>query len=150
MKSTIPYIAVLLFSVTLFFSGCATPSGGTVSVEWEKQQTHKQSTKPKLSKKTGPPAHAPAHGYRAKHSYRYYRNEHTYYDTDRHLYFYLEFDGWRIAASLPNHIRLSNDYISVELDTDKPYEYYEEHAEKYPPGQMKKGEKKKGKKWANK
>ena len=150
MKSTIPYIAVLLFSVTLFFSGCATPSGGTVSVDWEKQQTHKQPTKPKLSKKTGPPAHAPAHGYRAKHSYRYYRNEHTYYDTDRHLYFYLEFDGWRIAASLPNHIRLSNDYISVELDTDKPYEYYEEHSGKYPPGQMKKGEKKKGKKWANK
>ena len=84
------------------------------------------------------------------HSYRYYRNEHTYYDTDRHLYFYLEGDGWRIAASLPSHIKLSNDYISVELDTDKPYEYYEEHSGKYPPGQMKKGEKKKGKKWANK
>lgn len=150
MKWAISHAVVLVFTATLFLSGCATHSGGTVSVDWETQQTQKQPTKPELSKKNGPPAHAPAHGYRAKHSYRYYRNEHTYYDPDRHLYFYLEGDGWRIAASLPSHIKLSNDYISVELDTDKPYEYYEEHSGKYPPGQMKKWEKKKGKKWANK
>jgi hypothetical protein len=73
MKYTISFIAVFLLSVTLFLSGCATPNRGSVSVDWEKQQTHKQPTKPELSKKTGPPAHAPAHGYRAKHSYRYYR-----------------------------------------------------------------------------
>jgi hypothetical protein len=47
-------------------------------------------------------------------------------------------------------IKLSNDFVTVELETDKPYEHYEEHAEKYPPGQMKKGNTKKGNKWAKK
>ena len=150
MKVTTSYITVLLFSITLLFSACVTPSGGNISVDWENQQTHKEPPEPKVSKRTGPPAHAPAHGYRAKHSYRYYPNEHTYYDNDRHLYFFLDGGGWRIAASLPSHIRLSNDYVSVESDTDKPYDHYEEHTGKYPPGKMKKGEKKKGKKWANK
>jgi hypothetical protein len=45
-----------------------------------------------------------------------------------------------VGEAAPSHIRLSNDYISVELDTEKPYEYYEEHSGKYPPGQIKKGE----------
>jgi hypothetical protein len=38
------------------------------------------------------------------------------------------------------------------LETDKPYEHYEEHMEKYPPGQMKKwkNKNKKEKKWAKK
>ena len=150
MKASISYITVLLFSATLLLSACATPSGGNIVVDWGNQETHSESKKSKVSKKTGPPSHAPAHGYRAKHAYHYYPNEHTYYDTDRHLYFYLDVGGWRIAASLPSHIKLSNDYVAVELETDKPYEHHEEHTEKYPPGLMKQWEKKKGKKWANK
>ncbi|MDX2453004.1 hypothetical protein [Desulfosarcina sp.] len=150
MKAITSYTTVLLFLVTMLLSACAKPNGGNISIDWGNTQAHKEPTKPKVSKKNGPPSHAPAHGYRAKHSYRYYRNEHTYYDTDRNLYFYLERGGWRIAASLPNHIKLSNDFVTVELETDKPYEHYEEHTEKYPPGQMKKWKNKKDKKWAKK
>ena len=150
MKAITSYTTVILFLVTMLLSACATPNGGSISIDLGNTQAHREPAKPKVSKKNGPPSHAPAHGYRAKHSYRYYRNEHTYYDTDRNLYFYLESGGWRIAASLPSHIKLSNDFVTVELETDKPYEHYEEHTEKYPPGQMKKGKTKKGNKWAKK
>jgi hypothetical protein len=132
----------------MLLTACATPNEGNISVDWGNTQAHKKAEKTKVSKKNGPPSHAPAHGYRAKHSYRYYRNEHTYYDTNRKLYFYLDGGGWRIAVSLPSHIKLSNDFVTVELETDKPYEHYEEHTVKYPPGQMKKWKNKKGKKWA--
>ena len=150
MKAITSYTTVLLFLVTTLLTACTTPNGGNLSIDWGNTQAHEKPAKTKVYKKNGPPSHAPAHGYRAKHSYRYYRNEHAYYDIHRNLYFYLEGDGWRIAASLPSHIKLSNDYVTVELETDKPYEYYEEHTEKYPPGQMKKWKNKKGKKWAKK
>jgi hypothetical protein len=38
-----------------------------------------------------------------------------------------------------------NDYVTLEMDTDRPYEYHNEVVKRYPPGQMKKGETKKGK-----
>ena len=150
MKAITSYTTVLFFLVTMLLSACATPNRGNISVDWGNTQAHKEPTKTKVSKKNGPPSHAPAHGYRAKHSYRYYCNEKTYYDTDRNLYFYIDGGGWRIAASLPSHIKLSNDFVTVELETDKPYEHYEEHAEKYPPGQMKNWKNNKEKKWAKK
>ena len=97
-------------------------------------------------KKKGPPAHAPAHGYRAKHQYRYYPSRAVYFDTDRRLYFYIKGDNWEVGASLPNHIRISlGDSVYIELDTDKPYIYHSEHVKKYPPGQIKKKNKKKNK-----
>ncbi|MGD2186712.1 MAG: hypothetical protein PVI71_11325 [Desulfobacterales bacterium] len=98
-------------------------------------------------KKGGPPAHAPAHGYRAKHYYRYYPSCSVYFDQGRKLYFYIKGDHWEVGASLPNHLRISlGDSVSIELDTDKPYLHHAEHVKKYPPGQLKKKHKKK-KKW---
>jgi hypothetical protein len=41
-------------------------------------------------KKNGPPKHAKAHGYRAKHTYQYYPDAKVYYDVSRGSYFYLE------------------------------------------------------------
>ncbi|MGD9383103.1 MAG: hypothetical protein PVH55_03550, partial [Desulfobacterales bacterium] len=62
------------------------------------------------------------------------------------LYFYLEGPNWRIAASLPHSIQLgSGGYVSIEMDSDKPYIHYEEHKRKYPPGQLKKNVKNKNK-----
>ncbi len=48
------------------------------------------------------------------------------------------------SISLPSsiHVRLG-DYVSVELDTDKPYTYHSDHVKRYPPGQKKKKNKKK-------
>jgi len=35
--------------------------------------------------------------------------------------------------------------VGMELDTDKPYIYHADHVKKFPPGKMKKKDKKKGK-----
>ena len=150
MKSLTISIFAVIIAAAFILSGCATPTGGSVSVDWEEPVSQSEPPEPKVAKKNGPPPHAKAHGYRAKHSYRYYPNECTYYDSKRNLYFYLEKDGWTIGASLPSNIKLSNDYVTVNLETDRPYEYYEEHSEKYPPQKKNKKEKKKGNKWANK
>jgi hypothetical protein len=87
----------------------------------------------------GPPPHAPAHGYRAKHKYRYYPSCSVYYDYGREIYFYIKGDHWEVGVSLPNHLRIGlGDSVSIELDTDKPYIHHVEHVKKYPPGHLKK------------
>ena len=97
------------------------------------------------TKNNGPPAHAPAHGYRAKHQYRYFPSSSVYHDADRGLYFYLSGSNWRIAASLPHDLQVQlGSSVSIEMDTDKPYLHHKYHKQKYPPGQLKK---KKSKKW---
>ena len=93
--------------------------------------------------KGGPPAHAPAHGYRAKHHYRYYPSCYVYFDVSRKCYFYLSGDSWKVSASLPVHMRVQlGNYVSIEMDTDRPYTKFKEHKKKYPPGQLKKKKKK--------
>ncbi len=91
--------------------------------------------------KTSPSEHAKAHGYRAKHTYRYYPSPNAYYDVERKSYFYLEGNNWRVGVSLPVNlnVRLGN-YVSIGMDSDKPYAQFHSHKEKYPPGQLKKKE----------
>ena len=141
-------ISFLTVSV-IFAAGCAPKK---VVVAYEKDGNHGYSDedhKHKHKKKGGPPPHAPAHGYRAKHKYRYYPSSSVYYDSDRRIYFYLEGDNWEVGASLPSRLRIGlGRSVSIELDTDKPYVYNAEHVKKYPPGKMKKKNKKKKKdKW---
>jgi hypothetical protein len=51
-----------------------------------------------------------------------------------------------MSARLPSAIRLvSAHYVTIELETDKPYEYFPEHKKQYPPGKMKKKKKTKWK-----
>jgi hypothetical protein len=92
--------------------------------------------------KGGPPPHAPAHGYREKHTYYYYPDAYVYFDISKKLYFYLQGDRWRMSASLPHSfsVRLGK-HVTIELDSERPYAYFDKHKKKYPPGQMKKKEK---------
>jgi hypothetical protein len=95
----------------------------------------------------GPPPWAPAHGYRAKHRYRYYPSQRVYHDRDRGLYFYYRNGQWEISVSLPSDIHINvNDYVTLEMNTDRPYEYNDEVVKRYPPGQLKKKNKKKKRK----
>ena len=95
----------------------------------------------------GPPSHAPAHGYRAKHQYHYYPNTNVYFEPVRGVYFYLSAGIWKVSVSLPTSLKINlGDSISMELDTDKPYIFNSEHKAKYPPGQLKKKYKNKPKK----
>ena len=97
---------------------------------------------------SGPPPWAPAHGYRAKHRYRYYPDPRVYFDTGRSLYFYYDGRSWQASVSLPSGIRISaGDYVTLDMDTDRPFQYHSDVEKRYPPGQLKKKKKRKGKKW---
>jgi hypothetical protein len=89
----------------------------------------------------GPPPWAPAHGYRAKHHYRYYRDAQVYFDTGRSLYFYLSGGTWRSSVRLPSTISIAGSYVELDMDADLPYKYHKDVKRHYPPGQMKKMEK---------
>jgi len=87
----------------------------------------------------GPPPHAPAYGYRAKHRYRYYPDSGVYFDVQVGVYHYEENGRWRVSASLPAHIHVDlGDYVVIEADSEKPYLDSGKHKTKYPPGQQKK------------
>lgn len=125
--------ALFLFS----FSACV-PKTTDLRVGWgSDSKGHHKS-------KGGPPPHAPAHGYRAKHNYRYYPDAHVYFDIHRKAYFHLEGDHWRMSVSLPRELRVQlGGYVSLEMESDKPYTKFKEHKQKYPSGK-----KNKKKKWS--
>jgi hypothetical protein len=127
--------------IFFFLVGC---QGTRVVVESEPSQEPSPAYK-----KGGPPPWAPAHGYRAKHRYRYYSSSRVYYENERGIYFYYRNGEWHVSVSLPSSIQIDvNDYITLEMDNDKPYEWDHEVIKKYPPGQLKKKNKEKGKsKW---
>lgn len=125
----------------LFSFGTSCYAGGSFKITWgggdhqEDGRNHK--------KKGGPPPHAPAHGYRAKYKYRYYPDTKVYHCAERGLYFWLKGDNWEVGASLPLSLKSSSiDYVSLEIDTDKPYIYHAEHKKKHPSKKFKKKHKK--------
>jgi len=130
MKRSIVYLsagAMALAFMMPAMTGCTLQTGGVVVEE-----------KPK----GGPPPHAPAHGYRAKHSYYYYPASYVYFDMTRKVYFYMEGSVWRTTVSLPDSIRVKlGDHVTIDMDDDEPYREFESHKKKYPPGQLKKMEK---------
>jgi hypothetical protein len=125
----------------IFTVGC---TARKIKVVYEKDSNSGYSEVGYKHKKGGPPPHAPAHGYRAKHQYRYYPSCSVYYDYGRKIYFYIKGDHWEVGASLPSHLRIGlGDSVNIELDADKPYIHHAEHVKKYPPGQLKNKNKKK-------
>jgi hypothetical protein len=140
-------LAACFFIISMILTfGCA---GTKIKAKYEKKDDSGYSkAEPKHKhQKGGPPAHAPAHGYRAKHKYRYYPDCSVYHDTERGLYFYIKGDNWEVGASLPNNLQIGlGESVSLELDTDRPYTYHADHLKQYPPGKMKKNKNKKNKK----
>ena len=145
LKLIIKVLLTLILVVTFNSNSIA---GGSFTFKWGKDQEPEQHQVKNKKKKGGPPAHAPAHGYRAKHRYRYYPDQKVYHDTDRGLYFYLKGDNWEVGASLPARLKAGlGESVTIELDTDKPYVHNSEHIKKYPP---KKSKSKKHKKLSKK
>jgi len=94
----------------------------------------------------GPPPWAPAHGYRAKYRYHYYPSSYVYYDLGRKLYFYYDGGNWQVSVSLPARIHIDiNDYVTLEMNTARPYDHHSEVVKRHPPGHEKKKSKAKGK-----
>lgn len=134
---------LLLWCFIFFFlAGC---QGTGVIIEKDSSP----GPSPSYKKEGGPPPWAPAHGYRAKHRYRYYPSSQVYYEKERGVYFYYKYGEWQVSVSLPSSIQIdADDYVTLEMDSDKPYEWEHDVMKKYPPGQLKKKKKNKGKsKW---
>ena len=130
----------LCFILLFIFAGC---QGMTIAIG---DNPHKEAPAPSTYKDEGPPPWAPAHGYRAKYRYRYYPNSRVYYNEGSGVYFYYKDGQWQVSASFPAAIRIDfNDFITLEMNTDRPYEYDQEVVTRYPPGQLKKKDKTKGK-----
>ncbi len=69
-----------------------------------------------------------------KYAYRYYPLCTVYYDTNRKLYYYLENGSWKIFSFLPrNFSRKLDYYVKLNMDTDKPYIYFDNHIRQFPP-----------------
>ena len=126
----------------VLIGGCQ--SAGVIIGE-EPTYRHEPPPPPPPPQEPGPPPWAPAHGYRAKYRYYYYPSSHVYYDTRRSFYFYYDGGNWQASVSLPTWIHVEfNDYVSLEMNTDRPYEYHSEVMKKYPAGHQKRKGKRKG------
>jgi hypothetical protein len=104
------------------------------------EPTYRNEPPPPPPRTPGPPPWAPAHGYRAKHQYRYYPSSYVYYDTGRRIYFYYSSGKWEASISLPASIRIDlNEYVTLEMDTSQPYQYHPDVVRRHPPGLQKTG-----------
>ncbi len=84
-------------------------------------------------KKGGPPPRAPAHGHRAKHTYRYFPGHDVYFEPARSMYFYLEAGAWKIGARLPDTFKIDlGASVEIGMDSDKPYQFHNEIKQAHP------------------
>jgi hypothetical protein len=112
----------LTITVLVLFFASAALASGAIAIQWGDNTNSPSSDGGDYKKKGGPPPHAPAHGYRGKHQYRYYPNCNVYHDASRGVYFYLKGDGWAVGASLPLDLQSNlGASVNLDMDTDKPY-----------------------------
>jgi hypothetical protein len=127
----------LTFAVIILLAagGCRATGGGV----------HVQSGQPRVvTAKPGPPPHAPAHGHRAKHQYRYYPQEQVYFDPARQVFFYLHGPNWHMSASLPALLQVTHShFVTIEVEHQQPYVDFERHQKKYPKKKAEKNRKNK-------
>lgn len=132
------HVVALLFGLSvLAMSTVGFAQSGSVSIQWGDPPVPSPPPPPPgpvYHQQEGPPPHAPAHGYRAKHQYRYYPYQNVYYEPARGAYFYMSGDGWSFGASLPTHLTVASlgTYVSIGLDSEHPYDYNHDHVRKYP------------------
>ncbi|MBN1627293.1 MAG: hypothetical protein JW944_12290 [Deltaproteobacteria bacterium] len=132
-------VIILFIFLFLSFSGCRTSTGIFIG------NTTPGSGQAPSYEDEGPPPWAPAHGYRAKHTYRYYPYHGIYFEKKTGVYFYLSDGEWHASVSLPSYIRITlNDFVTLDMNTERPYEYHSDVIKRYPPGQQKKQDKTQG------
>jgi hypothetical protein len=130
LKNSISFLATIIF-VFLFAGGAFGDDINSVKITKDNEREFGQ-IKERYKHQNGPPAHAPTYGLRAKYQYRYYPRCRVYYYVEKGVYFYLKGKNWEVAISLPDHLKNDlGEYVSLELDTDKPYLFNKEHIKKY-------------------
>jgi hypothetical protein len=111
---------ILLYFIVVFI-GCFIITSDLVAQKKEKQH--------------GPPAWAPAHGYRAKTRQVYFPEHNIYFDVKQGVYIFIEGNAWKVAAELPlsfGNIDLKGSVkVELDLNTNTPQVYNAEHISKY-------------------
>lgn len=103
-----------------------------------KNKSKNKAKKERVGKKKnhGPPPWAPAHGYRAKTRYVYFKDHDVYYDNERGVYISISGKGWKIEAKLPDVLKNIDLKIAakIELDFDgsNPHKSHKSHLVAYP------------------
>ena len=116
MTLKIVRLATLIGVCLLLIAACS-----SVGIHIGDEPSYRQEPPPP-ERGGGPPPWAPAHGYRAKHHYRYYPPSQVYYDPGREAYFYYEGGRWQVSVSLPSSIHIDiNDYVRLDMDADEPF-----------------------------
>ena len=89
---------------------------------------NKKSTK-------GPPAWAPAHGYRDNTRHIYFPEQNVYFDLQKSVYISLSGANWQVSVNVPSilsGIDLSIvAQVELDLSTDTPQQYNSDHKAKY-------------------
>jgi hypothetical protein len=138
-------LSISVFFTLIVFFHSNLHAGSSFTIKWGKDSSEPaQQQVQQNNKKGGPPAHAKAHGYRAKHQYRYYPDQKVYHDADRGLYFYLKGDNWQVGASLPSTLKSGlGESVTLDLEVDNPSVHNADHVKQYPPKKSKGTKKKK-------
>jgi len=99
--------------------------------------THRQ--RPPHSKPPQQPPWVPDHGHRVTYHYRYYPDSHVYYNENNGTYTYHRNGRWDTSGNLPDRVKIdTGNYVTLEMDTDRPDRHHSEVKKKYPPAQNKK------------
>ena len=89
-----------------------------------------------VSKKPGPPPWAPAHGYRAKTRYVYFKDYDVYYDHTRGVYISISGGKWVLTTQLPRILArvdlVKAARIDLDFDGNEPQREHAIHKKKYP------------------
>lgn len=126
-------LCVTICLMVFVMSNISLAQSGSVTVQWG-EDSRQGSDGGGYKKKGGPPPHAPAHGYRAKHQYCYYPYHNVYHEPARGMYFYMSAGGWKVGASLPASLTGINlgASVNIDLDSDRPYDHNHDHVKAYP------------------
>ena len=84
----------------------------------------------------GPPPHAKAYGYRAKHVFWYYPAIEVYYSPNLKVYTVLKNGEWLTMDTSPISIE-GVSYVIIESESEKPWLNHSYYKQKYQPGKGK-------------
>ncbi|MBL6445017.1 hypothetical protein JMN32_01765 [Fulvivirga sp. 29W222] len=109
-------------------------ASGTDSFSQGKSGKNKNK-KYKAKESVGPPPWAPAHGYRAKTRYVFFKDHDVYYDNEKGVYISVSGKGWEVSAKLPSILKGIDLKAAAKIDLnysgDRPQKYYDRHKKKY-------------------
>ncbi len=115
--------------ISIFLSVYAQPPGHAK----KKQKKEKTHQKHQHKAEQGPPSWAPAHGFRAKTRYVFFKEHKTYYDTREGIYIHYNNGDWKVSAEIPlglneNDLQ-SSTYFELDYFGDKPQKKFSAHME---------------------